>query len=449
MPAAAPRAALALWLLAAASGVSLTQRQGSLASSGAGSERLLRREPGHGTQQDSEELVMPDGAPIRSSFIVPSRGTDVEDVAVTDRPSRLPGEVCFITNSCQEDPRDDFGGLAAYVTLALGQIKRCLRWGKKPLVHWGESFHAPCGGNGNCWEQVFEQLTPREAAEGRGGVCMTPWTGGFLTAGMHLQQVAEDAELRTSTGAILRDHVRLRPALRQRVDAFEAANFNGYHILGVHVRATDYSMEYGEHLVTREQWIDQVRSRLERLPRPRRVFVASDNTAMIDALRQTFGEEAVLSTDALRAKGGRDGESADWFHCKGSVAEQFAGNRSCLVRQWEGVLMDTWLLSRCKELLGWEGSVSKLALMLSPGMPFHSVAPGRDPSHRADGGRLSLVQLSARGTAQARRKRLRCGGAACSKCMGKYGLRTVAFEELEDEASEEDTPNTHADADKL
>jgi len=342
-------------------------------------------------------------------------------------PADVPGDVCFITTVCQADPYDDFGGIASYLLGTLVQLQRCHAWGKAPVVHWAQSFHAPCGARGNCWEEVFEPVTPAEELRGRSGVCVRPWRYDLGAAGLRTRELAGRTELRRHLAPLLAAYVRPGRALRRRLEDFEARHLRGVHALGVHVRATDYQQEFNESLVPRQAWIEAARGRFERLPQPRRIFVASDNQAMVDALAEAFGGDVVLHTDAPRVQGGRDGEAADWLHCDDAGEAPGPRGRTCLARQWEGALADAWLLSKCEELVSWEGAVSKLAMLLNPELPVHPVLA---PPRRPEGGRPargpSLLQLRSAAS--------RCLAGTCSEQMQAYGLQALEFlREGEDE----------------
>ena len=63
-------------------------------------------------------------------------------------------------------------------------------------------------------------------------------------------------------------------------------------MLGIHVRGTDHWMETSEHsLPSLLSWIKRAQSIVETLPRPRKIFIASDNHEVIKKFGIYFGKE--------------------------------------------------------------------------------------------------------------------------------------------------------------
>ncbi|KAJ7388636.1 hypothetical protein OS493_036489 [Desmophyllum pertusum] len=66
------------------------------------------------------------------------------------------------------------------------------------------------------------------------------------------------------------------------------------HCFGVHVRGTDHWMETSEQrLPPLMSWVERAQSILETLPRPRKIFIASDNNEVIKKFVTYFGKETL------------------------------------------------------------------------------------------------------------------------------------------------------------
>lgn len=68
----------------------------------------------------------------------------------------------------------------------------------------------------------------------------------------------------------------------------------GFNVLGIHVRGTDHWLETSEQtLPSLMSWIKKAQSILVTLPRPRKIFIASDNHEVIKKFVTYFGKETV------------------------------------------------------------------------------------------------------------------------------------------------------------
>lgn len=290
-------------------------------------------------------------------------------VGNTQTEQRSQHDVCLITTDCFKlgstflKDGDDFAGVAGYLLATLGQMSYCHERGRPILVTWPSTSQPSSCGAGDCWEVLFQRNTTAEQKlRGKSALCTSPWEP-FMN-NEHANEIARDKQLRASVAQLAQVHLTPSKVIADRVTSFRMAHLKGRHVLGVQVRATDYSQEFGEELVSEMSWISKIQRRFESMQDPKVIFVASDNNHMIKIIKDKFGAHQVVHSTAMRVEGRENGQAGDWFHCNG------AGNvlTNCVQQQWRDVLTDIFLLAHTDELVYWEGSVAKLAMLLNPAL---------------------------------------------------------------------------------
>ena len=79
-----------------------------------------------------------------------------------------------------------------------------------------------------------------------------------------------------------------------------ARHLHGYNLLGIHVRGTDHFLETKDFtLPTIKMWIEEARQILALMPTPSKIFIAADNSEVLEAFKKGFGEKKVSSTLSL------------------------------------------------------------------------------------------------------------------------------------------------------
>ena len=93
---------------------------------------------------------------------------------------------------------------------------------------------------------------------------------------------------------LLRQYVKPNSRIREKLRMFYHRYLAGFTVLGVHVRGTDHWMETSEQkLPSLMSWLQRAQSIIETLPRPRKIFIASDNNEVIKKFVTYFGKETV------------------------------------------------------------------------------------------------------------------------------------------------------------
>ena len=96
---------------------------------------------------------------------------------------------------------------------------------------------------------------------------------------------------------LIHQYVKPNSRIKEKVKMFYQRYVVGFTVLGVHVRGTDHWMETSEkRLPSLMSWVKKAHSILETLPRPRKIFIASDNHEAIKEFVIHFGKESVSIT---------------------------------------------------------------------------------------------------------------------------------------------------------
>lgn len=133
---------------------------------------------------------------------------------------------------------------------------------------------------------------------------------------------------------LFRRHIRLKPSLRQHVDALWQAHFASDNWLAVHVRGTDKVHEFASLDVLNAQYHTSIQRILDVNP-TLRIFLLTDSTEVVDDFQRRWGAR-LLSLPCQRGSG------IQGVHLSGHPGEE-------LGRQ---VITDAWLAARCDYFLG-------------------------------------------------------------------------------------------------
>ena len=102
---------------------------------------------------------------------------------------------------------------------------------------------------------------------------------------------------RIRVNKLIQQYVKPNSRIKEKVRKFYQRYLAGFTVLGVHVRGTDHWMETREKklpsLVSLMNWVQRAQSILGTLPRPRKIFIASNNNEVIKKFVTCFGKEMV------------------------------------------------------------------------------------------------------------------------------------------------------------
>ena len=163
---------------------------------------------------------------------------------------------------------------------------------------------------------------------------------------------------RGSLADLVRQHVHVRPEIRQRVESFVQQHFApASFVVGVHYRGTDTARHYPYYHVAYEAFALEV----ERVLPPgvdTRVFVATDEQAFLDFAQRTWPGRALCWAESPRV---RREEPALHLNTSLGVSNYQKG---------ESALIDCLLLAACSYLVKGRSNLSDAALVFNPSLPY-------------------------------------------------------------------------------
>ena len=227
------------------------------------------------------------------------------------------GQISTGTSACVVDPAITdctYMGLAAFVLRTLDLITFCRILGSKNAVVFWRACDSVCSRNPrvNSWEWYFEPVNSGLEAQVERVLCpllvddvgdlfKNPiWNNSFKNRsgveGFENSRIITTQE-RMRINKLIRQYVKPNSRITERVDIFYHRHLAGYAVLGVHVRGTDHWRETKEKkLPPLMSWVESAKTIFETLPRPRKLFIASDNNEIISKFVASFGKETVSTT---------------------------------------------------------------------------------------------------------------------------------------------------------
>jgi hypothetical protein len=177
-----------------------------------------------------------------------------------------------------------------------------------------------------------------------------------------------DPLLRRAASEIIRDFIRPRDYLAEKVEAFFDRHMRGHALIGVHVRGTDAisseeQREYRHGSLALPRYVDAVRELLEERG-PAKIFVATDDQSSLEFVEETFGDR-VISYDSVRHT---SGEAAGKGPLGCIMPAYIASDRARAARNGEEAVIEYLLLSRCGCLVHNGSSLARTVLLKEPGL---------------------------------------------------------------------------------
>ena len=212
-------------------------------------------------------------------------------------------------------------GFAAFLLYTLDQIMICRALGiNQTTVKW-RACNSVCSQDPkvNSWNWYFEPVN--QGLESKVGNVLCPvWIGDTKNILKYLNKTTEagvisilDNSFRDRTDVegyeesriittqeririneMIRQYVKPNSRIGQKVKMFYRRYLAGFAVLGVHVRGTDHWAETSEkRLPSLMSWVRRAKLILETLPRPRKIFIASDNNEIVEKFVDELGVETV------------------------------------------------------------------------------------------------------------------------------------------------------------
>ena len=203
-------------------------------------------------------------------------------------------------------------GFAAFLLSTLDYINRCRALGSdRPVVFW-RACNSACSRDRkvNSWHWYFEPVNHGLETQVERVLC--PFFKDSYEGNAHLSAILdnsfknrsqlegyEDSQIITAKermriNKLIKQYVKPNSRITDKVSKFYHRYLAGYTVLGVQVRGTDHWMETIEQrLPPLMSWVKSARAILEKLPQPRKIFIASDNDEVIKKFVTFFGNQTV------------------------------------------------------------------------------------------------------------------------------------------------------------
>ena len=211
-------------------------------------------------------------------------------------------------------------GFAAFLLHTLDHVMFCLDLGiNRPTVFW-RACNSVCSRDPtvNSWDWYFEPVNQGLQSQVENVLC--PLRSADVlrveslnkNAQLHYRAIIDNSfgkrtdvdgyessrrittQERKRVNKLIQQYVKPNSRIMKKVRMFYQRYLAGFTVLGVHVRGTDHWMETSEkRLPSLMSWVKRARSILETLPRPRKIFIASDNNEVIQKFVSYFGKETV------------------------------------------------------------------------------------------------------------------------------------------------------------
>ncbi len=277
---------------------------------------------------------------------------------------------------------DGNAGFCAILTYTLNGIRMAVRDGAIPVVYYGAEatrFFYEASRGENVWEYFFEPVSSVSYAALRAGLErgeiredqvhsfdrreIFDWhhSDADRIATFWAKDVPEDpaawmAEKRELGRKFVREFIRVKPHIRDEVDAFWRRNLGDAEALGVHIRGTDFAYAEPTPPSSYFEAIDAW-SEAQGGDRPP-IFLATDQMQFVDLFRQRYGDR-IVTTDCLRSSSRRP---------------PFKFAKESPYRRGEDVLVDLLLLARCRFLFKGAAAVGECALWFASSLECHDFA---------------------------------------------------------------------------
>lgn len=205
--------------------------------------------------------------------------------------------------------------------------------------------------SGNLWEEFFEPLAfPWFPAETRATSDFADHTMTNQAAYLHVYKLG--GHRRQRYHELYRRHIRVRPDILARVEAWHASELGGRPAIGVHYRNQQHSCECPEPIPDVSVFVRRTEALL-RKEQGGKVFLATDVEEAVERFSRAFGDRVVVQRTATRAQRAND-EQIHHEHSAPSVGMGIE------------VLIDCLMLARCHTMLHVTSNVATAASYMNP-----------------------------------------------------------------------------------
>ena len=205
-------------------------------------------------------------------------------------------------------------GFAAFLLYTLDYIIFCRALGINTATVYWRACNSVCSKDPtvNSWDWYFEPLNHGLESKVENVFCLLRLDGppsvdvGAIIDNSFKNRTDVDGfqegklittQERMRVNKLIQQYVKPNSRINEKVKMFYERYLAGFTVLGVHVRGTDHWMETSEKtLPSLMSWVKKAQTILETLPRPKKIFIASDNNEVLKKFVAYFGKETVSFT---------------------------------------------------------------------------------------------------------------------------------------------------------
>jgi hypothetical protein len=182
--------------------------------------------------------------------------------------------------------------------------------------------------------------------------------------------------LRVTASQLIREFVRPRRYIRDKVEYFYRKELRGRSSIGVHIRGTDAvsieeKRQHRQNSLHYGSYREEIHSLLKILPRAL-VFVATDAEESLVIMREEFGDRVVAYDSLRHTEGPAAGMGPTGWIMPGYIAD----DRDRAARNGEEAVVEYLLLTKCSYLVHNGSSLARTVLLHDRAIPHVNTHTG-------------------------------------------------------------------------
>jgi hypothetical protein len=180
-------------------------------------------------------------------------------------------------------------------------------------------------------------------------------------------------QLRNITHLIIKEFIRPRDYITQKVDNFFEKNLFGTFAIGIHARGTDAlkddTKDYRRGSLILCNYVRVIEELLKKEPASK-LLIATDEQDILDYFTRLYGNTVVAYETIRHKRGEKLASTGPWGW---SMPAYIAGDCDVAARNGEEAVIEFLLLRKCGYLLHNGSSLARTVLLAEPEMPYKNV----------------------------------------------------------------------------
>ncbi|BCK27010.1 nodulation protein NodZ [Vibrio cholerae] len=175
---------------------------------------------------------------------------------------------------------------------------------------------------------------------------------------------------------IIKQHIHLRPEIANRINSIKSDYFDGYYVIGAHVRHPSHAIEQLSGVqAENEKFVIKIKERIDKLSREGkdniRVFLATDQDLVVKHFKDEFSDKLIWMEATRTTK-----EQDDLYNSLSKVEREREGFQLQHImandpEKWSTdlaveVIQDAWLLAACNVFYHTTSNVSTAVSFINP-----------------------------------------------------------------------------------